>query len=579
MEGHFIVCGMGRVGYRVVNLLRRLGEPVTVINKNTREEWSEMAEARSVRMILGDARDMRLLEEAGLHSARALLIATDSDLTNIEIALDVKKRRPDLPIVVRIFDQTLARQLEAAFDIRRALAMSVIAAPTFAALAMGEDVINSFRMEDTLLVAGRLSLSADSPLVGLPVRECGAQRRLAVLSCEREGVETGPIPDPDMPLCPGDRVTLLGDKADWDWLTRGIEPGDRAARRRQRWSAFWRQTLFQSLHPGLWLDFVRQVWRNVPQPLKVVFGVLNALFLISVFIFHFALHLSFVDALYFIVTTVTTVGYGDFNVRDAPAALKLYCCVLMLLGSAAVATLYSIITDFIVTARFLQLLGRQRIPQSGHFVVVGLGAVGYRLIDKLRTAGARVVAIERNAGNEFVEAVRGQVPVVIGDARLRATLEQAGVGRAQAVLAVTDDDAANLSIGLETKQMNKQVRTVVRLFDPDFAQKVQTTLGIDAALGAFLIAAPTFVASALYPDVRSGFVVDDRLYIVLERPVGAEWHRLNPAQLRTEQAVNVIARCAAAERHYTIAYDDRPLDRQEKVLAVVWRQLLPQPSS
>src|SRR5450432_2870912 len=117
MAGHFIVCGMGQSGYRIVSLLLRLGEKVTVIAQEVRDEWRKATLARGVEVIQGDARDVTLLIQAGLAKASALIATTDNDLVNLEIALDTKKRRPDLPVVLRIFDQTLAGQLEVSFDI------------------------------------------------------------------------------------------------------------------------------------------------------------------------------------------------------------------------------------------------------------------------------------------------------------------------------------------------------------------------------------------------------------------------------------------------------------------------------
>src|SRR5205823_36732 len=122
MADHVVVCGMGQVGYRVVDLLCRLGERTTVVALPTREDWAQEVRARGVDVLVGDARATARLVEAGIHDARALIAVTDQDLVNIEIALDAKRLRPDLPVVVRIFDQALARQMEATFDIRRALA-------------------------------------------------------------------------------------------------------------------------------------------------------------------------------------------------------------------------------------------------------------------------------------------------------------------------------------------------------------------------------------------------------------------------------------------------------------------------
>jgi hypothetical protein len=114
---------------------------------------------------------------------------------------------------------------------------------------------------------------------------------------------------------------------------------------------------------------------------------------------------------------------------------------------------------------------------------------------------------------------------------------------------------------------------VVRLFDADFARKVRTALRIDVAMSASLIAAPTFVAASLYPDVESAFVLDNRLIILIHRAVGEAWHGCTPSQLRAEHEMAVLMRQASAGRPYTPACDDAPLRRDENVLTITWRQL------
>ena len=78
-SGHFIVCGLGQCGFRVARLLRRMDEPVTAISLRTRDDWVRQAEADGVRVLQGDARDVALLDSAGLAGARALIAATDQD--------------------------------------------------------------------------------------------------------------------------------------------------------------------------------------------------------------------------------------------------------------------------------------------------------------------------------------------------------------------------------------------------------------------------------------------------------------------------------------------------------------------
>src|SRR5262249_8202934 len=146
--------------------------------------------------------------------------------------------------------------------------------------------------------------------------------------------------------------------------------------------------------------------------------------------------------------------------------------------------------DFVVRARFRQLLGRERIPRADHVVVAGLGNVGYRTVEELLRAGAEVVVVDAAPAAELVEAVRGRAPVVAGDARLRDTLERAGVDRAAAIVATTGDDVVNLGIALAARELRPGIRTDVRLFDADFARKARGAFQLDAALSASLLSAP-----------------------------------------------------------------------------------------
>src|SRR5829696_3923101 len=197
MTDHVIVCGMGAVGYRIVELLHRLGESVTVITDRTLDERRQTAEAFGVRVILGDARNDRVLREAGLESAKAVIAATDQDLVNIEVALDAARIRPGLPVVIRLFDQELARQLETSLEIRRALGMSALAAPSFTAAALGEAMLASFTLRDVPYVVGR-QLAGDGPLARCPTVEDAARRfQLLSLVRERPGEECAALPAGD----------------------------------------------------------------------------------------------------------------------------------------------------------------------------------------------------------------------------------------------------------------------------------------------------------------------------------------------------------------------------------------------
>jgi len=526
-----IVCGLGQVGYRVSSLLRQIGVPFVIVTDASRPEWQRSFENSGVRIVIGDARDEQVLLDAGLMEARSLIACTSHDLTNIEIALDAKQHRPDIPVITRMLDQNLAGQVEHHLGIQQALAMSAVAAPAFAAAAFGDHVANEFEWEGKRFVFFRFDVEEGDHFCDWSLERFVREFGVATLVHTRDEQLTVDPPG-DLTLRPGDGVRLLGSaealRRIRPGLGRTLEPRavDKPSRRP------WRALSF--------LGFFWRLWRNASAEIRAVFLTINALILVSVFVFSRGMNLSLEDAFYFVITTVTTTGYGDISPKDASVWVKLYACLIMLLGSASIAVLYSIVTDYIVTSRLQQLVGRQKVPDSGHVVVAGIGDVGYRVIGELARIGAKVVAVDADGGNKYMETIRNKVPVIVGDARDHETLKRAGADRAIATIAATGDDAVNLSIGLASESLSGSGRSVLRLFDGNFAQKVQSFLKIDVAMSASRIAAPAFVSAGLYPGSVTAFVQRDYLFAVVEastEPVGVpSWTLVIGANGRIERS-------------------------------------------
>jgi hypothetical protein len=109
-----------------------------------------------------------------------------------------------------------------------------------------------------------------------------------------------------------------------------------------------------------------------------------------------------------------------------------------------------------------------------HVVLVGLGKLGIRVYHLLRELGQRVVVIERDERAQFLEDVRRDgAPLLLGDARREAFLADAGITRARSIVLATDNDIANLEVALDARRLNPTIRVVLRLFDPNMAEKVR----------------------------------------------------------------------------------------------------------
>jgi Trk K+ transport system NAD-binding subunit len=243
---------------------------------------------------------------------------------------------------------------------------------------------------------------------------------------------------------------------------------------------------------------------------------------------------------------------------------------MMLLGSLLFAALYSAITDLLIRSRFEQLLGRERVPTDGHVVVAGLGNLGYRVMEDLLRSGIPAVAIERDVDGEFVAALRRQRPAVIGDARLPDTLVRAGLPGATCLVAATGDDAANLAISLAARELNPDLRTIVRLFDADLAQKVRGTLGFAAVMSASLLAAPAFVGAALHEGALHAFEAGGSL-VVLVRGSAGEVERWRESTSKDE--IRILLGRQSPIDEFTVAHGQLAAP-SEDVVAAVWHPLV-----
>ena len=122
--------------------------------------------------------------------------------------------------------------------------------------------------------------------------------------------------------------------------------------------------------------------------------------------------MGWVDAFYFTVETMTTTGYGDFSFVNQPTWLRTFATVLMFSGVTTTALLVSFVADVLLSRRFVFASSRTRVRHlRNHIVVVGLSALGIRVVSELTAAGYEVAVIERQ---------RGQ-PVPVGAARPRRT--------------------------------------------------------------------------------------------------------------------------------------------------------------
>lgn len=112
LNGHYIICGAGRVGRSAARELARKPAPFVIIESNA--EKAARYNEQNWLTILGDATQEEILHQARIEVARGLVAATTTDATNIYITLTARSLNPKLKIITRASEDAAEKHLKTA---------------------------------------------------------------------------------------------------------------------------------------------------------------------------------------------------------------------------------------------------------------------------------------------------------------------------------------------------------------------------------------------------------------------------------------------------------------------------------
>lgn len=208
MNKHIVLVGLGHLGFRVAQKLHEMGESIVVLEINAGTHTTIAARDMGIPVILADARHPGSLEGANVKDARTIILASQNDAMNLQIALKARSLNPKIQVVIRIFDEEFAHSLQDQFGFI-ALSATEMAAPVFAAAAAGADVTNPISIEGQLLGLARLTIKPNSPFVDKTVGYVEDNYHLNIVLL-RHDHSSEMHPTDSCPLHSGDTLAVLG---------------------------------------------------------------------------------------------------------------------------------------------------------------------------------------------------------------------------------------------------------------------------------------------------------------------------------------------------------------------------------
>ena len=207
------------------------------------------------------------------------------------------------------------------------------------------------------------------------------------------------------------------------------------------------------------------------------------------------------DALYMVLLTVYTVGYGEVRPVDT-LYLHVVTMTTIVAGCTGMIVLTSVLVQAFTASEIRQLLGANRMRNDiqklkDHVVVCGYGRIGSMLARDLAAGGVDLVIVERDEARVAEARAAGHL-VHAGDATDEAVLVAMGVERAKILATVLPGDATNVFITLSARDLNPALRIIARGEAPSTEKKL-IQAGADDVILPTHISAERIASMILYP--------------------------------------------------------------------------------
>jgi len=240
--------------------------------------------------------------------------------------------------------------------------------------------------------------------------------------------------------------------------------------------------------------------------LKVIFLALLSLIFIGVAGFHFIEGWPWFDGVYMVLTTITTIGYGEIHPLSHVG--RIFNTFVIVTGVGLVLLFFGGATQALLEFELQSVFGRRRMDRdisrlSGHFIICGAGRVGRSVARELARKPLPFVIVDSSQEKMARYTPEGWL-TLIGDATQAQVLRQAQIENARGLVAATTTDATNIYIILTARSLNPRLKIIARASEED-AEKHLLTAGADHVVSPYNFAGYRIAQTFMRPHVVDFF--------------------------------------------------------------------------
>lgn len=203
-QNHVVILGLGRVGQRVARLLKTWKQPTVGINLKSDFDPRILPDIPVLTQSLEES-----FIKANLAMANSVVVVTDDDMLNLELALITKKMNPQANLVIRTAKEGLSHSLMSLLPRAQVLDTYRLAAEVFVGVAFGENILNLFRLYDQTILVTEYQIESQDTLSGLLLSEIAYGYGVVPLWHRSPHQPALLFPSDDVVLREGDRLIIL----------------------------------------------------------------------------------------------------------------------------------------------------------------------------------------------------------------------------------------------------------------------------------------------------------------------------------------------------------------------------------
>jgi voltage-gated potassium channel len=185
-NNHIILVGLGHLGFRVAKQLHQMEQDVVAVELSPTAELVANTRRLDIPVIPGDGTKEEMLEAAGIRRARAIILCTQNDSLNLQMAVKARGINPAVHVIIRIFDDDFAASLQQQFGFN-AISATGMASPVFAATAAGANITPPIMVEGNPLCFATVEFQDCSDNKGKTLHDLEQLYRISTVLLKRQG--------------------------------------------------------------------------------------------------------------------------------------------------------------------------------------------------------------------------------------------------------------------------------------------------------------------------------------------------------------------------------------------------------